>query len=90
MLWRRAVRARGRLALQPLRRGRELPAGDGVAGITTPLLLTDPDRERRWPGQAQRLFDRLTGPKQLVRPAGDEGAALREARIFDWLDGYLT
>ena len=64
--------------------------GDEVAGITTPLLVTDPDRERRWPGQAQRLFDRLTGPKQLARPAGDEGAALREARIFDWLDGYLT
>jgi hypothetical protein len=64
--------------------------GDEAAAIATPLLVTERERERRWPGQAQRLHDRLTGPKQLVRFAAADGAAVREARIFDWLDGYLS
>ncbi len=64
--------------------------GDEVAAIRTPLLVTDSDGERRWPGQAQRLFDRLPAPKELVRFAADEGVAVREARVFDWLDAYLA
>jgi dienelactone hydrolase len=63
--------------------------GDEAAAIRTPLLVTDSDGERRWPGQAQRLFERVQAQKELVRFAADEGAAVREARVFDWLDAYL-
>jgi hypothetical protein len=73
--------------------------GDEVQQITTPLLVTDPEHEQFWPGQSQQLYDRLTGPRQIVRFTADDGAgrhgaplgsALRESRIFDWLDEYLA
>jgi hypothetical protein len=73
--------------------------GDEVTQITTPILITDPESEQFWPGQSQRLYDLLRGPKELVAFRAEEGAdshceplapALRESRIFDWLDGYLT
>ncbi len=66
--------------------------------ISTPLLITDPEEEQFWPGQARELYQRLPGPKELVSFTAHEGAgrhcepmgrALREIRIFDWLDGYL-
>ncbi|MBV9338601.1 MAG: prolyl oligopeptidase family serine peptidase [Solirubrobacterales bacterium] len=72
--------------------------GDEVRNIRTPLLITDPDDEQFFPGQPEQLHGRLTGPKELVRFTAQEGAAghcepmaraLRETRIFDWLDGYL-
>lgn len=56
--------------------------GDEVARITTPLLITDPVDEPFWPGQSRELFDRLPGPKRLVRV----GPADRDDRVFDWLD----
>jgi hypothetical protein len=73
--------------------------GDEVEQIDTPLLITDPEGEQFWPGQSQQLFDRLPGVKELVRFTAAEGAgrhcepmavALRDARVFDWLDGYLA
>jgi hypothetical protein len=73
--------------------------GDEASQITTPLLITDPDGEQFWPRQSQQLYDRLPGPKQLVKFTAQEGAdrhceplgsALRETRIFDWLDHHLT
>jgi hypothetical protein len=73
--------------------------GDEVARIDTPLLICEPEGEQFWPGQSQQLFDRLPGPKELVRFTAAEGAgrhceplapALRDARVFDWLDRYLT
>jgi Prolyl oligopeptidase family len=72
--------------------------GDEVARITTPLLITSPEDEQFWPGQSQELYDRLTGPKELVAFTAHEGAnrhcepmglGLREARLFAWLDRYL-
>jgi hypothetical protein len=72
--------------------------GDEVGQITTPLLITDPEDEQFWPGQAQQLYDRLPGTKQLVTFAAAEGAnrhcepmarSLRDARIYDWLEQYL-
>ena len=72
--------------------------GDEVAQIDTPLLITEPEGEQFWPGQSQELFDRLPGAKELVRFTLAEGAgrhcepmapALRDARVFDWLDRYL-
>lgn len=66
--------------------------------VTTPLLIADPEDEQFWPGQSRELYDRLPGPKALVSFTAAEGAnrhcepmarSVREARIFDWLDGYL-
>jgi hypothetical protein len=73
--------------------------GPEVAEITTPLLITDPEDERFWPGQSHTLFARLAGDRRLVPFTAEEGAsghceplgsALRDARLFDWLDGYLA
>lgn len=71
--------------------------GDEVAQIATPLLITDPEDEQFWPGQPQQLHDRVAG-SEIVRFTAREGAqrhcepmapALREARIFDWLEDRL-
>ncbi|HEX3211452.1 MAG TPA: prolyl oligopeptidase family serine peptidase [Actinomycetota bacterium] len=73
--------------------------GDEVAGITTPMLITEPEDEQFWPGQSQALHDLLPGPRQLVRFTAAEGAnrhceplglAVRDTRIFDWLDRHLA
>lgn len=71
---------------------------DVVGGITCPVLVTDPDREQFWPGQSQRLYDMLPGPKTLLAFTEAEGAdshcepmaaGLRGERIFDWLDRHV-
>ena len=71
-----------------------------VAGqITCPMLITAPDSEVFWPGQSERLYDLIKGPKTLVRFTAEEGAdlhcepkayGLRDLRIFDWLDETLA
>lgn len=72
--------------------------GDEVSDIRTPLLITDPDDEQFFPGQPQELYDRVPGRRELIRFTTEEGAAghcepmaraLRETRIFDWLEGHL-
>jgi hypothetical protein len=72
--------------------------GDEVKDITTPVLITDPEGEQFWPGQAQQLYDVLPNNKRLVKFTAAEGAnrhcepmglGIRDARIYDWLDGYL-
>jgi S-formylglutathione hydrolase FrmB len=72
--------------------------GDEIGQIRTPLLITDPEGEQFWPGQSQQLFDGLNGAKELAHFREADGAgrhceplapAQRDARIFDWLDGYL-
>jgi dienelactone hydrolase len=72
---------------------------EGVADrITTPLLITDPEGEQFWPGQSERLYRALPGPKRLVGFTAAEGAdrhceplarSLVEQRCFDWLDETL-
>jgi hypothetical protein len=66
--------------------------------IRTPLLITDPDGEQFWPGQSQRLYAALSGPRHLIRFTACEGAdrhcepmarTLVEQRMFDWLDDTL-
>ena len=73
--------------------------GDEVRHIRTPLLITAPEDEQFWPGQSQALHDLLPGTKELVRFTAAEGAnrhcepmglAIRDTRIFDWLDRYLA
>ncbi len=70
-----------------------------VAQITCPVLLTDPDDEQFWPGQSRTLFDELPGEKAILRFTRDEGAnfhcepaglALRDERVFDWLEDVLA
>jgi Prolyl oligopeptidase family len=72
--------------------------GDAAKKISTPLLVTEPEGEQFWPGQSRQLYDMLPGVKQLMKFTAKEGAnrhcepmglALRDARIFDWLEGYL-
>jgi hypothetical protein len=72
--------------------------GDEVKQVTTPLLITEPEDEQFWPGQSQALHDLLPGPRELVRFTAAEGAsrhcepmglAVRDTRVFDWLDRHL-
>lgn len=72
--------------------------GEEVAQVDTPLLITDPEGEQFWPGQSQQLYDRLPGERELVRFTVEEGAgrhcepmgaAVRDARVFDWLERKL-
>ena len=72
---------------------------DEVIGqITCPVLVTDPDNEQFWPGQSQRLYDKLPAGKMLIRFTEEEGAdshcepaanGIRGERIFDWLDQHI-
>ena len=84
-------------------RGRARPASASRStsriSATTPLLITEPEDEQFGPGQSQALYDRLPGPRQLVRFTAAEdanrhcepmGLAVRDARVFDWLDRYLA
>jgi hypothetical protein len=73
--------------------------GDLTGRITTPTLITDPEGEQFWPGQSQRLYDALPGPKSLAHFTVAEGAdrhcepmgrALLEQRVFDWLDEVMA
>lgn len=73
--------------------------GEEIERITTPVLITDPDGEQFWPGQSRQLYDRLKGPRDIVRFGVEEGAgrhceplacAQRDTQILDWLDQYLA
>lgn len=78
---------------------RRYDLSDVAYQIECPMLVTDPDGEQFWPGQSRQLFDALPGPKSLLRFTTAEGAdshceplapALRNQRIFDWLDAELS
>ncbi len=69
-----------------------------AAAITTPLLITSPEHEQFWPGQAEQLAAFTPTVSTLVRFTAAEGAdvhceplghAVRIGRVFDWLDGAL-
>jgi hypothetical protein len=71
---------------------------DVTKQIRCPMLITDPEGEQFWPGQSQKLYDALSGPKTLLKFTAAEGAdlhcepkapGLRAQRIFDWLDQTL-
>jgi Prolyl oligopeptidase family len=72
---------------------------DVASQIQCPLLITAPVNEAFWPGQSQKLYALVTGPKKLVPFTESDGADLhcepkgmgiREVRIFDWLDEVLS
>lgn len=67
--------------------------------ITCPTLVCDADADQNFPGQAKKLYDALTCPKEFmlftVEDAAEEhcqvGAhAISHQRIFDWLDKTFT
>jgi len=71
---------------------------DVAKQIRCPMLITDAEGEQFWPGQSQKLYDALSGPKTLLKFTAAEGAdlhcepkapGLRAQRIFDWLDQTL-
>jgi len=73
--------------------------GDEVNAITTPTLITNPSPNQSWPGQAQQLYDRLTGPKAILHPdcAHDthhhhdpSGPTHQYTQIFNWLKPRLS
>jgi hypothetical protein len=69
-----------------------------IAEIRCPMLVCDPDHEQFWPGQSRQLYEALPEPKELTRFTSEEGSdwhceprspAIRDQRIFDWLDATL-
>jgi hypothetical protein len=67
--------------------------------ITTPLMLTSPDKEQFWPGQSERLAQMMGDLAALVPFSTEEGAdfhcqpmgrLLTENRMFDWLEKQLS
>ncbi|RIK08950.1 MAG: hypothetical protein DCC49_07995 [Acidobacteria bacterium] len=77
----------------------EYRLGDLAKEITCPMLITNPEDDKFWPGQSQQLFDALECDKEIVSFTSAEGADhhceplstyLREQRIFDWLDSKLA
>lgn len=69
-----------------------------IGRISCPTLVLDPDDEQFWPGQSQQLYDGLRCERQLIRFTRAEGAnwhcepagqAVRDERVFDWLEDTL-
>lgn len=63
--------------------------------ITTPLLITSPEGEQFWPGQAEQLASLTAGVSTIVHFTASEGAGehcqplartITAQRMFDWLD----
>jgi len=71
-----------------------------VAGrIRTPMLITAPEGEQFFPGQAQKLYDALNCPKTMVKFTSEQGAdqhcevaapGYRDFCIYNWLDETLA
>lgn len=72
----------------------------GVAEkISCPTLVIDSDNDTSMKGEARRLYDALTCPKEFMLFTTEEGAGLHcqmgamllaHQRIFDWLDETLA
>ena len=73
---------------------------EDVAGrITCPMLLTDPESEQFFPGQAPKVYDALRCPKELIRFTREQGAdqhceaaapGYRDYCIYNWLAERLV
>jgi hypothetical protein len=71
-----------------------------VAGrIRCPMLITDPEGEQFFPGQAQKLYDALSCPKTMIHFTRAQGAdqhcevaapGYRDFCIYNWLDEILA
>jgi len=67
--------------------------------IRCPMLITDPEGEQFFPGQAQKLYDALTCSKAIIRFTREQGAdqhcevaapGYRDFCIYNWLDETLA
>jgi hypothetical protein len=70
----------GRTPFDVYSRVREFRLGPELEQITTPILVRQNPQERRWPGQARALYERLPGTRH----------ALSAGNPFVWLDRTLT
>lgn len=77
---------------------RQYALGDLIQKISTPLLVTSPDKEQFWPGQSQQLYDALPATKELARFTTEQGADWHgeplgrrqvDQRVFDWFATQL-
>ena len=83
---------------ETLQEVRKYNVADVAGQITTPLMITSPEREQFWPGQAERLAELTKSVSTLVPFTAAEGAdfhcqplarSLTDQRMFDWLDERL-
>jgi dipeptidyl aminopeptidase/acylaminoacyl peptidase len=66
--------------------------------ITCPMLIVDSEADKDMPGQARKLFETLTSPKEFMLFTKEEGAEehcqmgallISNERILDWLDDIM-
>jgi hypothetical protein len=78
---------------------RKYTVADVVSRITTPVLITDPQDEQFWPGQADQLASLTPKVSTVIRFTEAEGAnghcqplarTLTAQRMLDWMDDKLT
>lgn len=69
------------------------------ARIHCPMLITSPEGEQFFPGQAQKLYDALSCPKTMIHFTHEQGAGqhcevaapgYRDSCIYNWLDEILA
>lgn len=77
----------------------EYRLADVAARIRCPMLITDPEGEQFFPGQARKLYDALACPKTIVHFTREQGAGqhcevaapgYRDYCIYNWLDETLA
>jgi cephalosporin-C deacetylase-like acetyl esterase len=70
-----------------------------AARVRCAMLITAPEGEQFFPGQAQRLYDALACPKTLIKFTSQQGAGehcevaapgFRDFCIYNWLDETLA
>ena len=75
------------------------PGGGRRRSIKCPMLITDPEGEQFFPGQARKLYDALQCQKQIVHFTREQGAdqhcevaapGYRDYCIYNWLDETLA
>ena len=72
---------------------------DVASEITTPLLITSPEGEQFWPGQAEQLATLTASVSTIIHFTANEGAGehcqplartVTAQRIFNWLDDHTA
>ena len=78
---------------------RDYNLAEAAGQIRCPMLITDPEGEQFFPGQAQKLYDALRCPKSIVHFTREQGAdqhcevaapGYRDFCIYNWLDETLS
>src|ERR1022692_4891191 len=78
---------------------REYNLSEVASRIKCPMLITDPEGEQFFPGQARKLYDALECPKAIVHFTREQGAdqhcevaapGYRDYCIYNWLDALVS